>query len=371
MEENRKNWAALLGCPGTKRKIYLEHAAGCAGLHVLFIDWKMWNRRFWENWLAEHGTAGILKIDPPLWNSAKLSEFPSLTAAYQEDLKTLGEAADTWGYSFLNHPGAIAGLLDKRACKQKLAGEGLWVTQEIFADSSRDFTAGSWEELLAVMKSKQISQVFIKPNYGSGALGVTAFRIQHRTGKMVLYTCAAWDEKDNCLVNTKKIQRMEEREKICVFLTRLLEMDCMVERWYAKAEHNGCAYDLRAVVQDGRLDFLLARLSKGPITNLHLNNHPLPAEELHLPARVLDEVEELAVKAMDLYPGLRSAGIDILLEKGSLRPRIIEMNGQGDLIYQDIYHENRIYRHQAEMMILDKEVEEGYGRDERKFCGKP
>ena len=53
---------------------------------------------------------------------------------------------------------------------------------------------------------------------------------------------------------------------------------------------------------------------------------------------------------MDCFPGLRSAGIDILLEKGSLRPRIIEMNAQGDLIYQDIYNHNVIYGHQAEMM---------------------
>lgn len=40
------------------------------------------------------------------------------------------------------------------------------------------------------------------------------------------------------------------------------------------------------------------------------------------------------------------AGIDLLLEKGTMRPRIIEMNGQGDLIYRDIYGENRIYQEQ-------------------------
>ena len=39
-----------------------------------------------------------------------------------------------------------------------------------------------------------------------------------------------------------------------------------------------------------------------------------------------------------------------MLEKGSMRPRIIEMNAQGDLIYQDIFHENRIYARQVEMM---------------------
>ena len=38
------------------------------------------------------------------------------------------------------------------------------------------------------------------------------------------------------------------------------------------------------------------------------------------------------------------------LEKESLTPRIIEMNGQGDLIYQDIFNENTIYRRQAELL---------------------
>ena len=42
------------------------------------------------------------------------------------------------------------------------------------------------------------------------------------------------------------------------------------------------------------------------------------------------------------------AGIDILLERKTMRPLIIEMNGQGDLIYQDIFGENNIYREQVE-----------------------
>ena len=124
----------------------------------------------------------------------------------------------------------------------------------------------------------------------------------------------------------------------------------MLFRSYVKAEYQGYSYDLRAVMQEERMDFLLARLSKGPITNLHLNNHPLEAAALGLPGTVLEEIERVCRKAMDCFPGLRSAGIDILLEKGSLRPRIIEMNAQGDLIYQDIYNHNVIYGHQAEMM---------------------
>ena len=110
------------------------------------------------------------------------------------------------------------------------------------------------------------------------------------------------------------------------------------------------SYDLRAVMQDGKLDYLLARLSDGPVTNLHLNNHPLAPEELKLSVSVREKVKALCRKAMACYPGLQSAGIDILLEKDSRRPRIIEMNAQGDLIYQDIYNKNIIYCHQTEMM---------------------
>ena len=130
-------------------------------------------------------------------------------------------------------------------------------------------------------------------------------------------------------------------------LRKILGLGCIVERWYAKAQYGQASYDLRAVVQEGKTDFLLARLSKGPVTNLQLNNRPLAIEELKIPAKIQEQIMDLCNRAMDCYPQLKSAGIDILLEKGSLKPRIIEMNGQGDLIYQDIYADNLIYRRQA------------------------
>ena len=192
--------------------------------------------------------------------------------------------------------------------------------------------------------------VFIKPVCGSGAAGAAAFRWQPRSGRMILYTCAMENPETGRLVNTKRLRRFTDRKQVLSMIGRLLELGCIVERWYAKAEHNGFSYDLRAVVQDGRMDFILARLSSGPITNLHLNNHPLKRDALGLPRHVMEDVEQLCIRAAGCYPELRSAGIDVLLEKGSLRPRIIELNGQGDLIYQDIYDQNRIYLHQAEMM---------------------
>ena len=128
------------------------------------------------------------------------------------------------GYSFFNHPGAILQLLDKRACKQELAFSGLAVTEELPA-------ADTLEELLTMMEERRISQVFIKPNYGSGALGVTAFRVCPKTGKMVLYTCAFWNPQENCLMNTKKMRRLEEREPSTKDLPMICVLWFRTDRW--------------------------------------------------------------------------------------------------------------------------------------------
>ena len=343
---------ALLGNPGTKRTIYfMEHAAFQAGLHVHFLDWNRWQERLGgmnESISATEDT--FLKIDPPLWDSCSLEELNVLTDDYRKKLSAISGLEDTLQLKFLNHPDAISALLNKQGCKSTLSKAGLPVTESIGKQIENS------EQLLETMNRRHMFQVFIKPINGSGAAGVAAFRWQPRTGQMVLYTCALQENSTFQLVNTKRLRRFTEKNQILPLLNRILKLGCVVERWYAKAEHNGFSYDLRAVMQDESLDFLLARLSNGPITNLHLNNHPLSAKELHLPSWVMDSITDLCRKATACYPGLRSAGIDILLEKGSLRPRIIEMNGQGDLIYQDIYQDNVIYRHQARMM---KEWQDG------------
>lgn len=336
---------ALLGNADTKRTDYFRQAAKKAGLPICFADWNDWERQ-WES-LTE--TELFLKIDPPLWKSCSLEELDSLTDDYKKKLDKLAKAADACKIEYFNHPLAIAELLDKRACKKKLKQNGLPVTESLEAAEEEAPNRLSVETLLEMMERCGIHQVFIKPVNGSGAAGVSAFRWQPRTGRMMLYTCSLEQESIG-LVNTKRLRRFSKPGETVSLLNRLLSLDCIVERWYAKEEYEGYSYDLRAVVQENEVDFLLARLSKGPITNLHLNNHPMEAGMLGLPAPVLDSVEEICRKAMGCFTGLRSAGIDILLEKGSLKPRIIEMNAQGDLIYQDIYHQNIIYGHQAEIM---------------------
>lgn len=388
--------AVLLGSPGTKRTIYLEKGAEAEGISFRLLDWKEFPFRsadspasplrkdlvlkndfrddtaladpFWNETARENV---FLKIDPPLWESCCLDELNILAQDYEKKLQWLAELGKKRQITFLNKPEDILALLDKRACKRRLAEAGIPVTEELDGIGRTVFPVaetldsvgqavlpvaetldgvGRADLLLGSMERRRIFQVFIKPVCGSGAAGAAAFRWQPRSGRMILYTCAMENPETGRLVNTKRLRRFTDRKQVLSMIGRLLELGCIVERWYAKAEHNGLSYDLRAVVQDGRMDFILARLSSGPITNLHLNNHPLKGNELGLPCHVMEDVEQLCIRAAGCYPELRSVGIDVLLEKGSLRPRIIELNGQGDLIYQDIYDQNRIYLHQAEMM---------------------
>lgn len=355
--------AALLGNPNTKRAQYFTQAAAQAGLPLSVLSWENWR----EPMEAFALDGSLLKIDPPLWDSCTLKELGSLSESYKNQLGRLAQAAEACNIRFFNHPAAIAALLDKARCKETLRCAGLPVT-ELLAKTRpagcRDVFPAAMPggqdppvlpiledaaQLLSLMERTGISQVFIKPVNGSGAAGVSAFRWQKRSGRMALYTCAM-EHPQKGLVHTKRLRRFSLTSEILPLLGQLLGMDCVIERWYAKAQYQGYAYDLRAVVQDGQLDYLLARLSQGPITNLQLNNRPLAIEALKLPASVLDAAAGVCLKAMEAYPGLTSAGIDILLEKGSLTPRVIEMNSQGDLIYQDIYQENTIYRRQAEIL---------------------
>lgn len=341
----------LLGDEGTKRTVFLEKGAKEAGIRFDLVKWKDFQKMAsWKNI--------FLKIDPPLWENCRLEEMERLTEEYKENLRQLEKLGKKGNITFLNSPESIQALLNKRGCKKRLKEVGLPVTEALknidFIKQEKE--AGSFQKepavpvLLEAMEKQRIFQVFIKPNQGSGAAGAAAFCWQPRTGQMILYTCGMEDPLTHGLVNTKRLRKFTDRDQVVSLLERLLGLEVVVERWYAKAKHQGFSYDLRAVVQDGQLDFVLARLSSGPITNLHLNNHPLKGAELGLSPSVWNRVTTLCQEASTCYPGLRSVGIDILLERGSLRPRIIEMNGQGDLIYQDIYEKNVIYRHQAEMM---------------------
>ena len=332
----------LLGEADSKRTLYFTKACQAQGVTL---------RR---QSLAECAALGfpapaLVKIDPPGYAGFDLGEQAEFLAAYQEDLLRLSAS----GQAFYNTPEAIWTALDKRRAKTLLAEAGVAVT-EMWPEEIP--TPAALRELLA---ERRWPGAFVKPRFGSAAAGILAYRYAPKSGREVLYTCAALE--DGRLFNTKTLRRLEDKAAIEALLARTLAGETVVERWYPKAKYQGRVYDLRAVVQFGRLDYLVARASRGPITNLQLNNGAVPIDDLKLSAAVLKEVASICQQALKALPGLNYAGLDVLLEEQTLKPSIVEVNGQGDLLYQDIYAGNQIYARQVAYYQQMREEQHGFG----------
>lgn len=344
----------LIGTEDSKRTLFFRKAAEQRGVSFRFIDWKDFTG--WtdiEKIAAEQLQGAVVKIDPPSYQLIRLQEMQARLEEYRGFLKELEKAyckrrdfpeKNLQTVQFFNSPGGILQTLDKGFAKQVLMENGIAAT-EMF--SERPETV---QQLLDMMKRHKAYSVFVKPEIFSGAAGVVAFRQQPSTGRMAAYTsCKLVDsEKKLCLYNTKTLFCMENPEEIFALLEELLKLGVIVERWHPKDMIQGKSYDLRVVYQFGKMEYIVVRQSGGPITNLHLNNQAMDVKNLKLSRERLAELEELCGRAMGCFDGLSMAGIDVMLDKGSRRPRIIEMNGQGDLIYQDIFGENRIYGKQIE-----------------------
>lgn len=325
----------LIGTQNSKRTLFFQEAARQRGVSYRFIDWE-----HIEKIAMEQFQGAVVKIDPPSYQLIRLEDMQVSLRRYRIFLEELQEV----GCRFLNSPKGILQTLDKRFAKQALMENGISATK-MFPERPE-----TMQQLLGIMKKYKAYSVFVKPEYFSGAAGVVALRQQPSTGRMVAYTsCKLVNSKmTSCLYNTKTLYRMENPEEIFALLEEILKLGVIVEKWYPKDMFQGKSYDLRVVYQFGKIEYIVVRQSGGPITNLHLNNQAVDVKKLELSQEELTNLENLCRRAMDCFPGLSMAGIDVMLSKGSRKPRIIELNGQGDLIYQDIYGENCIYGRQIE-----------------------
>lgn len=320
----------VVGEPNTKRTEFFLQAAKQENTSV--------SNRTWEQVDAEGLEGAVVKLDPPSYAFSELNKGEKASKQYQKQLQKLQNSSVLW----LNQPEEISQVLDKYACKKRLMKAGVAVSPMLQEQVS------SMEQLQELMKRHNAFQVFIKPRYGSGAAGVMAYRCTKDWKKQQLFTSCILEKE--ILVNTKRLRKFEEKEEIRTLIENLLLGEVVVEQWIPKETYKNKSYDLRVVWQFGHCSFYIIRTSRGPITNLHLNNGAKEVDPTVLSQEELFKIEKLCEETMKVFPGLSVAGIDIALEKNSRRPFVIEVNGQGDLLYQDIYHDNCIYREQVREM---------------------
>lgn len=274
----------------------------------------------------------VIKLEPCVSDETNFLKYALLNQAYKETLQRLGEMRLSDDVCFLNTPHALLRALDKKETKQVLMDRGLKVTPMLPSPRSFD----ELRELLADCGRG----CFLKPRYGSGAGGIMAVRYQPNRNKWVVYTTL--QQVDGVIHNTKRINRLSTEKEMIPLAEAVMQTEAILEEWIPKEQLQGENYDLRVVCRESEIDYIVVRCSKGSITNLHLNNKAHWWNELSLPEVVRQQIYfqcQEAVQSLDL----QYAGVDVLIERGTDIPYIIEVNGQGDHVYQDMFAHNSIY----------------------------
>ena len=277
----------------------------------------------------------VIKLEPCVSDETDFLKYALLNQAYKETLQRLSEMSLPDDVCFLNTPDALLRALDKKETKEVLMDKGLKVTPMLPSPQSFD----ELRQLLADCGRG----CFLKPRYGSGAGGIMAIRYQPNRNKWVVYTTLR--QVDGVIHNTKRINRLSVEKEIIPLAEAVIQTEAILEEWIPKAQLQGENYDLRVVCRESEMDYIVVRCSKGSITNLHLNNKAHWWNELSLSEEVRQQIYfqcQEAVQSLDL----QYAGVDVLIERGTDIPYIIEVNGQGDHVYQDMFAHNSIYTQQ-------------------------
>ncbi len=223
-------------------------------------------------------------------------------------------------------PLELAQMFDKPYCHALCQAQGVKVAPSLGA-------IGGYDALRQAMKQQGIHRVFVKLNGGSSGAGVLAYEAGHggreqMTAALEVVESAAGP----LLYNNRQIRRYRDHRTIRSVVDALARDGVHVERWVPKPGFDGHVWDLRVLAIAGRARHRIARLSRHPITNLHLLNRRERVENLGLDAGAIASIEHAVTRTAALFPNCLHVGVDLILPSGSTTPVVLEANAFGDLL---------------------------------------
>ncbi len=226
----------------------------------------------------------------------------------------------------MNRPSDIMLMFDKRNCHALLSQRGMAVPPALEP-------IHSYDELIAQMRRRRWSRVFVKLAHGSSASGVVAYRFAREHHQAITTVEMVSNGNERRLYNSRRIRVYQDLKKIVPLIDALCRHRVHVEQWIPKAGYAEHTFDLRMVVIAGRARHTVARLSRSPMTNLHLLNTRGDTEailEVIGPAR-WELARQSCERAASLFESLYM-GIDLLFTPDFKRHAIAEVNAFGDLL---------------------------------------
>ncbi|MFZ6719247.1 STM4014 family protein [Undibacterium sp. Ji49W] len=257
---------------------------------------------------------------PRLW----FQGFSQLMTSLAQRVQSAQHVQCAGALSWFNHPADIISMFNKPLCKQLL--------QPYTLPACPVFSC--YDEFFAFVEKQQTSRFFIKLNSSSSASGVVAYEYNKKNGREQAYSTVevVHGMDGERFYNSLKVKKYTELDTIRTVLDFLFTEGALTERWIPKASHEGSAYDLRVMGIAGKRRHAIARLSRGPMTNLHLGNQRCAVDELELSSSTWAEIDALVESTMQAFPRSLYAGLDILLPRDGRPPVLLEANAFGDLL---------------------------------------
>lgn len=235
---------------------------------------------------------------------------------------------------FMNPAEDIMLMFDKRAAHALFAEHAIAVPAALEP-------VNSYAELIDQMQRRGWWRVFLKLAHGSSASGVVAYRFAGNRHQAITTVEMVHTGNEQKLYNTRDICVYQQHKEIVALIDALCRHRVHVEQWLPKAGYAQGVFDLRVVMIARQVQHVVARLSRTPMTNLHLLNQRGDTSEILAAIgearweQACQTCEQVARRFESLY-----MGIDLLFTSGFKRHAIAEVNAFGDLL-PGVLHNNQ------------------------------
>jgi hypothetical protein len=230
-------------------------------------------------------------------------------------------------HRLMAEPHDILTMFDKRACHARLAAAGVAAPRSLGP-------VDSYDALLAAMERAQCWRVFVKPAHGSSASGVIAYQASRGRHLATTTIELARQSGELRLYNSRRLREYRDPAEIAALVDAVCRQRAHVERWVPKASIAERVFDLRVVMIAGQARHVVVRMSRGPMTNLHLLNERgvWPEVLARMGEAAWADARRTCELVMECFPASLYAGIDLLISTDFRRHAVLEVNAFGDLL---------------------------------------
>ncbi len=231
------------------------------------------------------------------------------------------------GKCWMNTPAAMAAMFNKLTTNKLLSENGIPIPQQLGLITS-------FEQLEQLMATGGHSRVFLKLVASSSASGVVALHKFKDKWRAVTTVEVDRSGDEYRLYNSLRLSVLSEQEQIAELITLLVPHQLFAELWVPKAAYDHqSTFDMRVVVVDGQPTHFVPRVSRSPLTNLHLGNRRGNFEQIQqrMGERSSD-FYELCSRAAKAIPGCLYTGLDVVIKPSFREFTILEANACGDLL---------------------------------------